>query len=171
MKAQLLVKISDALGDAAHLDFSKYNLVVSILRNISKPGIPLASDNDYDLFLARLKAGKVKENILAKVTITQLDGNDDKENEPAMNNKPKKNSRKDPDMLPGNVEKTNNIQMLQQHWKCNKKQNNCIGVYCYIDREGNHLSLSHQRLDCWASAMVCFFFEFLSIFHFSNQFS
>ena len=50
VKAQLLVKISDALGDAAHLDFSEYNLVVSILRVISKPGIPLASDNNYDLF-------------------------------------------------------------------------------------------------------------------------
>ena len=171
VKAQLLVKISDALGDAAYLDFSKYNLVVSILCVISKPGIPLTSDNNYDLFLARLKARKVKEKFFANVTITQLNGNNNKENEPAMNNKPKKNSRKDPDTLPGNVEKTNNIQMLQQHWKCNKRQNNCVGVYCYIDHEGNHLSLSHQRLDCWASAMVYFFFEFLSIFHFSNQFS
>ena len=170
MKVQLLVKISNALGDAAHLDFSKHNFVVSILRVISKPGCPLASDNDYDLFLTRLKARKVKENILSNVTITQFDGNDDKENEPAMNNKPKKNSRKDPDTLPGNVEKTNNIQMLQQRWKCNKRQNNCVGVYCYIDCEGNHLSLSHQHLDCWALAMVCFFLSFCLFFIFLISF-
>ena len=151
------LKVSDALGDAAHLDFSKYNFVVSILCVISKPGIPLTSDNDYDLLLTKIKAGKVKDPILPNVTIMQLDGSNDKENEPATNNKPKKNSRKDPDTLFGNVKKTNNIQMLQQCWKCNKRQNSCIGVYCYIDREGNHLSLSHQRLDCWASAMVCFF--------------
>jgi hypothetical protein len=168
LKAQLLVKVSDALGDAVHLDFSKYNFMVSILRVISKPGIPLTTDNDYDLLLTRIKSGKVKEPILANVTITQLD--DDKENEPATNDKPKKNGRKDPDTLPGNVEKINNIQRLQQHWKCNKKQNNCIGVYCYIDREGNHLSLSHQRLDCWASAMVLFFLTFYLFFIFLTRF-
>ena len=158
LKAQLLVKVSDTLGDAANLDFSKYNVMVSIARVISKPGVPLTSDNDYDLLLTRIKSGKVKEPILTNVTITQLDGADDKENEPtAVNNKPKKKGTKDPDTLPGNVEKGINIQMLQQRWKCDKRQKNCIGVYCYIDREGNHLSLSHQRLDCWASAMVCFF--------------
>ena len=90
VKAQLLVKISDALGDAAHLNFSKYNFIVSILCVISKPGIPLTSDNDYDLLLTRIKAIKVKDPILANVTITQLNGNDDKENEPATKDKPKK---------------------------------------------------------------------------------
>jgi len=157
VKAQLLVKVSNAMGDDVVLNFSKFNFMVSILRVISKPGVPLISNDDYNLLLTKIKAGKVKEPILANVTITQLDGVDDKENEPAVNDKTKKKGgRKDPDTLPGNVEKTNNIQMLQQQWKCNKWQNNCVGVYCYIDREGNHLSLSHQRLDCWASAMVCF---------------
>ena len=154
MKAQLLVKVSDALGDTASLDFSKYSFVISILRVISKPGLPLTSDTDYNLLVTKIKSGKLKEPILANVTITQLEGVDNKENEPAANNKTKKKAAKDPDELPGNLEKTNNIQMLQQHWKCNKRQNNCVGVYCYIDHEGNHLSLSHQRLDCWASAMV-----------------
>ena len=159
LKAQLLVKVFDALGDAASLDFSKYNFVVSILRVISKPGLPLTSDDDYDLLLTKIRIGKVKEPILANVTITQLD--DNKENEPAANDKSKKKNAKDPETLPGNVEKNNNIQILQQCWKCNKRQNNCIGVYCYIDREGKHLSLSHQRLDCWASAMVRFYFLFI----------
>ena len=153
LKAQLLVKVSDALGNTVILDFSKYNFIVSILRVVSKPGLPLTSDNDYDLLLTKIKARKVKDPILANVAITQLDG---VENGSAENEKAKKKGTKDPDLLPGNVEKTNNIQMLQQRWKCNKRQNNCIGVYCYIDSEGNHVSLSHQRLDCWASAMVSF---------------
>ena len=164
LKAQLLVKVSDALGDAANLDFSKYDFMVNILRVISKPGLPLASETDYDFLLNKIKAGKAKDLIFANVTITQLEGvADDKENQPAANDKSKKKVTKDPDTLPGNVEKANNIQMLQHRWKCNKRQNSCIGVYCYIDREGNHLSLSHQRLDCWASAMVCFYFKFLFI--------
>jgi hypothetical protein len=153
------VKVSNALGDAASLDFSKYNFMVYILRVISKPGLPLTSDTDYDFLLAKIKAGKVKEPILANVTIIQLEEVDDKENQPAAmpaNNKSKKKITKDPDTLPGNVEKAKNIQMLQHRWKCNKRENNCVGMYCYIDQEGNHLSLSHQRLDCWASAMVRF---------------
>ena len=164
VKAQLLVKVSNAIGDGVLLDISKFNFMVSISRVISKPGVPLISDNDYDLLLTKIKLGKLKEPILANVSITQLDGVDDKENEPAANDKTKKKGgRKDPDTLPGNVEKTNNIQMLQQRWKCDKRQNNCVGVYCYIDREGKHLSLSHQRLDCWASAMVCLYKYILSI--------
>jgi hypothetical protein len=154
LKAQLLVKVSDALGVAASLDFSKYNFIVSIPRVISKPGLPLTSETDYNFLLAKIKAGKVKEPILTNVMVIQLEGVYDKENEPAVNDKSKKKVTKDPDSLPGNIEKANNIQILQQRWKCNKRQNNCVGIYCYIDREGNHLSLSHQRLDCWASAMV-----------------
>jgi hypothetical protein len=130
VKAQLLVKVSNAIGDDVVLDFSKYNFMVSISRVISKPGVPLISNDDYNLLLTKIKAGNLKEPILANVTITQLDGVDDKENEPAANDKTKKKgSRKDPDTLPGNVEKTNNIQKLQQRWKCNKRQNNCVGVY------------------------------------------
>ena len=117
LKAQLLMKVSDALGDTAILDFSKYNFIVSILRVVSKPGLPLTSDNDYDLLLAKIKAGKVKDPILANVAITQLDG---VENGSAANEKAKKKGTKDLDLLPGNVEKTNNIQMLQRCWKCNK---------------------------------------------------
>lgn len=154
LKAQLLVKVSDGLGDAANLDFSKYNFIVSILRIISKPGLPLTSEADYDLLLTKIKAGKVKEPILANVTITQLEEVDQVNNKENENEKSKKKVTKDPDNLPGNLEKVNNIQMLQQRWKCDRKQNNCFGMYCYIDHEGNHVSLSHQRLDCWGSAMV-----------------
>ena len=51
MKAQLLEKVSDALGDTASLDFSKYSFVVSILHVILKPGLPLTSDTDYNLLV------------------------------------------------------------------------------------------------------------------------
>ena len=161
---KLLVKVNDSLGDAASLDFTKYNFIVSVLRVISKPGLPLTSDTDYDIFLAKMKAGKVKEPILVNMAITQLEEVDNKENEPISNNKSKKKVTKDPDTLPGNVEKANNIQSLQHRWKCNKRQNSCVGMYCCIDFEGNHLSLSHQRLDCWASAMVHFHFYLLTLF-------
>ena len=70
LKAQLLVKVSNALGDAANLNFSKYNFMVSILRIVSKPGIPLTSDNDYDLLLTKIKARRVKDPIIANITIT-----------------------------------------------------------------------------------------------------
>ena len=79
--------MSEALGDTAILDFSKYNFMVSILCIVSKPGLPLTSDNDYNLLLAKIKGGKVKDPILANVAITQLDG---VENGSAANEKKKK---------------------------------------------------------------------------------
>ena len=109
LKAQLLMKVSNAIGDDATLDFSKFNFMVYILCVISKPGLPLTSDNDYDLLLTKIKARKLKEPILANATVTQLNGADDKENNPV---EIKKKGKKDPDTLPGNVEKTNNIPVL-----------------------------------------------------------
>ena len=79
LKAQLLVKVSNAIGDDVTLDFSKFNFMVYILCVISKQGLPLTSDNDYDLLLTKIKAGKLKEPILTNVTVTQLNGADDKE--------------------------------------------------------------------------------------------
>ena len=37
-----------------------------------------------------------------------------------------------------------------------------LGTYCFVNNEGMHLPLSHERLDCWAAAMASFFF-FLSL--------
>jgi hypothetical protein len=126
------MKVSDALGNTATLDFSKYNFMVSILCVISEPDLPLTTDTDYDLLVTKIKVAKVKDSepILANVTITQLDsgGVDDKENELTMNGKLKKKVMRDPDTLPGNVLKVNNIQILQQRWKCDKRQGNCVGM-------------------------------------------
>lgn len=61
----------------------------------------------------------------------------------------------DPEVLPGNVAKNKNIQLLQEQWKCKWRQDSCIGVYCYLDPETDaHLPLNHEWLDCWAAAMV-----------------
>ena len=151
-KAQILVKISDALGMGANLDFSQYNCMVVIPRVITKPGQPLTSDADYALLLNRISSAKLKDPIIASVTIMQLEQINDKENEAPVNEKSKKKA-KDLD-LPANNQKLINIERLQVRWKCNNKQESCLGVWCYIDHEGVHLPLGIQRLDCWASSMV-----------------
>ena len=156
MKAQFLVKISDALGQDASLDLTKYNIIVSIPRFIAaKPGQPLNSEADYTVLVNRISLGKLKDPIIANVTIVQLEHTDNKENEPAVKEKTKKLKKLDDRDLPSTVQKYTNIEKLQKHWKCNKQQANCLGTWCYINHEGNHVPLGHQRLDCWASAMVC----------------
>jgi hypothetical protein len=70
--------------------------------------------------------------------------------------KPKKKTVRNPATLPGNVKKVGNIQALQEHWKCQKKLPMCLGTFCFIDEDGNHIPLSHKKLDCWVSSMVQF---------------
>jgi hypothetical protein len=73
----------------------------------------------------------------------------------------KKKKSCDPATLPGNVKKVANIQSLQDHWKCAKKTAECLGTYCFVNKEGTHLPLSHERLDCWAAAMVRYLLFFI----------
>ena len=62
---------------------------------------------------------------------------------------------KDPALLPGNVAKNTNVQELQERWKCDKQQETCVGTYCYPHpKTKDHIPLNHERLDCWALAMV-----------------
>lgn len=72
---------------------------------------------------------------------------------------------KDPAVLPGNITKANNISQLQKQWKCPACQDKCVGTYCYQSSNlpDEHLPLSHEKLDCWASAMVCG--RLLVVFH------
>lgn len=154
LKAQLLAKIATALNPPV-LDFTNYNVMVTINRVIAKPGIPLSTDADYTMLLNRITNTKAKDTILANVTITQPDSADNKENEPGNEGKEKaKKKAKDPALLPHNVEKADNIQALQKHWICPKKQVNCLGTFCFINAEGLHVALGNERLDCWAAAMV-----------------
>jgi hypothetical protein len=61
---------------------------------------------------------------------------------------------KDTDGLPGNKNLIQSFQALMERWKCPKPQDTCLGNHCYIDPEGVHLPLSHERLECWASAIL-----------------
>jgi len=61
------------------------------------------------------------------------------------------NIAEDPPVLPGNIKWVENIQKLQDHWKCVLWQPGCIGTYCYVFPDtGVHHPLNHERLECWA---------------------
>ena len=63
--------------------------------------------------------------------------------------------QKHPAILPGNVMKNTHIEALRHQWQCTKRKPTCIGSHCYINPETDeHTPLSHERFDCWASAMV-----------------
>lgn len=67
--------------------------------------------------------------------------------------------KKDPAVLQGNVNRALNVQKLQERWVCAVRQpGTCIGAYCYVLPDtAVHLPLNHERLECWASAMVFLF--------------
>ena len=58
-------------------------------------------------------------------------------------------------ILPGNVNRAENVLILKERWVCNVRSANCLGAYCYVFPDTKiHLPLNHERLECWASAMV-----------------
>ena len=125
--------------------------MVSIPRIITKPSAPLNTEAEHAIFTNRLTNSKVKDSVIINLTIIQLNDGNNKENEPDKDSKKK---TKDVEYL-GNLKKTANVQELQKHWACEKKQPNCMGTYCYIFDDGSHLPLSNTSLECWAFAMVC----------------
>jgi hypothetical protein len=149
LKAQLLVKIDEVFKPTT-LSIDDYDILFTIPRIVSKPGYPLASATDYSILLDR----SVKSRLVQLSVSTAIDDGD-KENEEMENaEKAKKKKGRDPATLPGNVKKAANIRSIQERWKCAKKTAECQGTYCFVDNEGTHLPLSHERLDCWAAAMV-----------------
>jgi hypothetical protein len=133
MKAQILAKVSQALSPTV-LDFSDYDILFFITCIISKPGIPLSAETDYSLLLQKVSGRKDKNNVIVNITVIQHDITGNKENIPDENaSKLKKKTVQDPATLPGNVKKASNIQALQEHWACEKKQLNCLGMYCWVD--------------------------------------
>ena len=153
IKAQILVKIDAALNPRS-INFENYSIAYTIPHIISKPGYPLSSTDDYALLVNR--ASKPK---LVHLHVTPVVGPDDKENQPANDDAEKtkkKRSRANPEDLPGYVNKIAGIQALQGRWKCPKQTTKCFGVYCFVDKEGTHLALSHEMLDCWAMCIVRF---------------
>ncbi|KAG6834876.1 hypothetical protein H0H93_006765 [Arthromyces matolae] len=159
LKAQLLHKIDSTLKPK-HLDFTNYTVSTSIPRIIPKPGINISSNEDYICFIQL--AQKTSSQVLtAQVSLIEKEkeGGEDKENaDTEIDETPKKAKKKktDPLMLPGNIAKAKNIQLLQDRWRCEKATNSCVGIYCYvpIDPPHQHLPLNNHRLDCWASAML-----------------
>ena len=60
LQAQLLIKISDALKPKI-IDFANYEALFHIPRLLSKPGMVLAGDADYQILLQRVAS--IKENV------------------------------------------------------------------------------------------------------------
>jgi hypothetical protein len=166
VKAQILVKIDDLLKPST-LSIDNYEILFTIPRVVSKPGYPLASATDYSILLDRSAKSK-----LVQLSISTVVDDGNKENVEVDNaEKLKKKKGRDPATLPGNVKKVANIRTLQEHWKCAKKTPDCLGTYCFVNNEGTHLPLSHERLDCWAAAMVCsFLFSLLHLLIFYTAF-
>jgi hypothetical protein len=156
IKAQILVKIDAALNPRS-ISFENYSIAYTIPRIVSKPGYPLSSANDYALLVDRARKPK-----LVHLHVTPVVGPDDNENQLANDDAEKtkkKRSRVNPADLPGYVNKIAGIQALQGRWKCPKQTMKCFGVYCFINKDGSHLALSHEMLDCWAMCIVRFSFS------------
>ena len=148
MQAQLLSKIDNALQPHP-LDFTLFDISYTIPRIVPKPGMPLETEPSYLILLQHVC--KTKEPPIISISICQKGAAGQRED---LNNASKKKSR-DPAMLPGNVKKNENMKALRERWLCPKKEASCFGMHCFINDEGStHLPLSHERLDCWAAAMV-----------------
>ena len=155
LSTHILSKISTTLKLAV-IDISDYEIMCHIARVLPKPGMVLTSDADYANLLQRI-AKVTADDPTVNVTIYQAQVEQEEKSSPedglAKKSK-KKGQRRDPATLPGNVNKNNFIQSLCDHWKCPKQQPSCMGMHCFVDPDGIHLPLSHERFDCWASAMV-----------------
>ncbi|KAG6905939.1 hypothetical protein DXG01_016784 [Tephrocybe rancida] len=160
VKAQLLVKIDLSLKPKA-LAITDYNIMYHILRVLPKPGIHLSDNSNYEGLL------ECVHNLTSKIptmniTIIERSKEEDKENVVQTGEvgpkeeKKKKNAKRDPATLPGNIAKAENVLKLQERWVCNKRQESCVGVHCYVnpDPPNQHIPLNHEWLDCWASAMM-----------------
>jgi len=117
VKAQILIRISTALNLPV-LDFTYYQVVLSIPCIISKPGMPFASKADYTILLQRM-SGKGKNGILVALTIIQIDTRVDKENvappaDAITSSAGKSKFKKDVNTLPGNKKKMGNIMASQE---------------------------------------------------------
>ncbi|KAG1879264.1 hypothetical protein C8R48DRAFT_588993, partial [Suillus tomentosus] len=159
MKAQILVKISDALNPRL-LSYEDYEVSWFIPRVFPKPGLSLLNEKDFDILVKR--AANLKGNDpTINVTIIQKDDRELKENkamiEPTVNEKAKKRvgTKEAAAILPGNQKNIANIQSLREHWICKKPDAACPSTHCYVDLSTDkHLPLNAERFDCWASAML-----------------
>jgi hypothetical protein len=54
-------------------------------------------------------------------------------------------------ILHANINRNTNIQLIQERWACGKAG---CPAYCFVNDKKEHLGLSHEKLDLWATAMV-----------------
>jgi hypothetical protein len=145
LKAQLLSKL-DAAFDPKVQKLEDFNVMFHIPRNLTKPGLHLTCDKEFQTMLKRVST--IKNNPVINITLSEnpckAAADDEKENK----------TKKSSDQLAGNLAKNNNISQIQEHWKCPKKQADCLGTHCYVDENGSHLPLGHERLKNWATSMV-----------------
>ncbi|KAF9459546.1 hypothetical protein BDZ94DRAFT_1324692 [Collybia nuda] len=159
MEAQILVKISKTLNPKT-LDFKNYDAMFHILRVLPKPGMSLANETDYGFMIQRA-CNLTTRNPTINITINEIpaaaNNATDKENTGSskVKGQGKKKKQKEAPILPGNTNKNAHIQSLRDEWQCNKPTPSCVGSHCYINpNTSDHLPLSHERFDCWASAML-----------------
>ena len=76
LKAQLLVKINEALGPSL-MQYDCYDVKFYIPRVIPKPGLSLTSETEYDVMM--MKARKLKD-LTINITVVQIRSDDNKEN-------------------------------------------------------------------------------------------
>ncbi|KAF8815024.1 hypothetical protein BYT27DRAFT_7080856 [Phlegmacium glaucopus] len=157
LKAQLLMKIDTA---PPVLKFDDYTVLFYISRVLPRPGMVLETEDSYLALLLRAANLKSKTSTI-NLTIQEKKHSENKENEGASGAEQKEGSKDkkryiEPAVLPGNVSRAENIRKLQNHWKCEKREPSCLGAYCYDSEEPGsvHLPLNHERLECWASAML-----------------
>ena len=121
--------------------------------------MPLTSEESYAILLQRIQ--KAKEVPIVTISISQHAV----ENEPVPHDTEKdvkKKKGRDPKTLPGFIKKNVKIKELHERWPWPKRQLSCTGTFCFIEADGSHLPLSHERFDVWASAMVCALFLLLT---------
>ena len=141
------------------LDFTLFDISFTIPHIVPKPRMLLETEASYSILLQRVSGcNKAKEPPIISISICQKSAARHWEDLNNTNNNKGKKKSCDPAILPGNVKKNENMKALQEQWVCLKKQASCLGMHCFINEDGNecgaHLPLSHERLDCWAAAMV-----------------
>ncbi|KAF8239201.1 hypothetical protein L208DRAFT_1238674 [Tricholoma matsutake] len=156
IEAQLLVKICDVLKPKL-LDYKNYDATFYIPCVLPKPGMALANETDY-LFLLewalKMKSSDLTMNIVIMEHASQTQGAEKENMEAEGDESQKKKKKKEPKILPGNVTKNAHIEELRKKWECIQWKSTCIRVHCYVNPEsGEHTPLSHERFDCWASAI------------------
>ena len=153
MQAQLLSNINNALQPRP-LDFTQFDISFTIPCIVPKPGMPLETEASYSILLRHVC--KAKEPPIISISICQKGAAGQQEDPNNANNSKGKKKSHDPATLPGNIKKNENMKALRDRWVYPKKQASCLGVHCFVneDEGSTHLPLSHERLDCWAAAMV-----------------